>query len=143
MSAAEAVDALLRALTQRDAAAAVAALGGGEVDIVPLGLKGPASEVGAQYFGDLFASFPELEVTASRTVSAGDKALLEVTLTGTPKEPYLDIPVKDGKNLTSRQAWKLTAAEGGVAATAFFCVNEVKWSLGANKSYEEAIAGTA
>jgi hypothetical protein len=143
MSAAEAAEALLKALTQRDAAAAVSALGGGQVEIVPLEVKGAAAEAGAQYFGDLFASFPELEVASSRISSGGDKALLEVTLTGTPKQPYLDIPVKDGKTLTSRQAWKLTASGDGVSATAYFCLNELKWSLGANKSYEEAIAGSA
>ena len=143
MSAAESADALLRALTQRDAAAAVAALGGGELEIVPLGIKGPAAEVGAQYFGDLFAAFPELEVSATRTVVGGDRALLEVVLSGAPKQPYLDLPVKDGKRLTSRQAWTLTAGPGGTSAKAFYCLNEVKWSLGANKSYEEAIAGSA
>lgn len=143
MSAAQAADALLKALTQRDARAAVAALRGGQVEIVPLGVKGSAAEAGEQYFSDLFSSFPELEVASSRVAAAGDKALLEVVLTGTPKQPYLDIPVKDGKTLTSRQAWKLAVADGGVQATAYFCLNEVKWSLGANKTYEEAIAGTA
>ena len=142
MSAADAADALLRALTQRDAAAAVAALGGGALEIVPLGVKGPAAEVGAQYFGDLFASFPELEVAASRTVASGDRALLEVVLTGAPKQPYLDVPVKDGAKLTSRQAWNLRGGADGTSATAYFCVNELKWSLGAAKTYEEAIAGS-
>lgn len=143
MSATEAAHALLKALTQRDAAAAAAALGCGQFEIVPLGIKGDASEAGAKYFQELFASFPELEVAASRMVTTGDKALLEVTLTGAPKQPYLDLPVRDGKYLTSRQAWKLTAAGGGISATAYFCVNELKWSLGANKTYEEAIAGTS
>lgn len=140
MSAKDAADGLLRALTQRDAAAAVAVLEGGELEIGPLGIKGSAAEVGAQYFGDLFASFPELEVQAVRTVAGADKALVEVVLTGSPKQPYLDIPVKDGKALTSRQAWKITTGSGGASATAYFCLNEIKWSLGANKTYEEAIA---
>jgi hypothetical protein len=143
MSAADAADALLKALSQRDAAAAVAALGGGQIEIVPLEVKGKASDAGAKFFNDLFASFPELEVTSSRVSAGGDKALLEMTLSGTPKQPFLDIPVKDGKTLTSRQAWKLTASGDGVSATAYFCLNELKWSLGANKTYEEAIAGTA
>jgi hypothetical protein len=143
MTAAGAAEELLRALTQRDAAAAVSALGGGQLEIVPLGVSGAAAEVGAQYFGDLFASFPELEVSVVRTVDAGEKALLELVLTGAPKQPYLDLAVKDGKRLTSRQAWKLSTGADGVSATVFFCLNEVKWSLGANKSYEEAIAGSA
>jgi hypothetical protein len=140
-----AVDNLLRALTQRDAAAAVSALKGGKIEVVPLDLKGAASTKGKQYFADLFASFPELEIEVKRKVVAGDKALVEVVLRGTPKEPYLDVPIKDGKTLSSRQAWRIDLAEDGSIASlkVFFCLNEVKWSLGANKTYEEAIAGSA
>ncbi len=50
--------------------------------------------------------------------------------------------MKDGKNLESRQAWRIDLAPDGSIASVkvFFCLNEVKWSLGANKSYEEAVA---
>jgi hypothetical protein len=136
------VDEFLRALTQRDAAATVAAAKSGKLEVVPLDVKGAMSTKGKQYFGDLFGSFPELEVEVVRKVVAGNKALVELVLRGTPKEPYLDIPVKDGKTLNSRQAWRIDLADDGSIAgvKVFFCLNEIKWSLGANKSYEEAIA---
>jgi len=140
-----AVEDLLRALTQRDAAAAVSALKGGRLEVVPLDIKGAASTKGKQYFGELFASFPELEIEVTKRVVAGPKALVEVVLRGTPKEPYLELPVKDGKTLSSRQAWRIDLADDGTIASlkVFFCLNELKWSLGANKTYEEAIAGSA
>jgi len=136
------VDALVRALTQRDAAALVAGAKSAKLEVVPLDLKGAMSTKGKQYFADLFGSFPELEVEVVRSIVAGDKALVELVLRGTPKEPYLDIPVKDGKTLNSRQAWKIDlAGDGSIASIkVFFCLNEIKWALGANKSYEEAIA---
>lgn len=136
------VDEFLRALTQRDAAATVAAAKSAKLEVVPLDVKGAMSTKGKAYFGDLFGSFPELEVEVVRKIVAGDKALVELVLRGTPKEPYLDIPVKDGKSLNSRQAWRIDlAADGSIASLkVFFCLNEIKWALGANKSYEEAIA---
>jgi len=136
------VDEFLRALTQRDAAATVAAAKSAKLEVVPLDVKGAMSTKGRQYFGELFGSFPELEVEVVRKIVAGNKALVELVLRGTPKEPYLDIPVKDGKTLTSRQAWRIDLADDGSIASlkVFFCLNEVKWALGANKSYEEAIA---
>lgn len=136
------VDALVRALTQRDAAAVVAGAKNAKLEVVPLDVKGAMSTKGKQYFGDLVGSFPELEVEVVRKIVTAEKALVELVLRGTPKEPYLDIPVKDGKTLNSRQAWKIDLATDGSIASirVFFCLNELKWSLGANKSYEEAIA---
>jgi hypothetical protein len=142
MSARAAVDALLAAVATRDVDAVVAATKGGRIDVVPLGLKGAASTKAKDFFGPLFISFPDLEISVGRTVVAGNKAMVDLVLTGTQKEPYLDIPLCDGKSLTLRQAWVLEA-DGKAIATLkiFFCRNELKWSLGANKSYEEAIAG--
>jgi hypothetical protein len=136
------VDEFLRALTQRDAAATVAAAKSAKLEVVPLDVKGAMGTKGKQYFAELFGSFPELEVEVVRKIVAGNKALVELVLRGTPKEPYLDIPVKDGKTLNSRQAWRIDLADDGSVAAlkVFFCLNELKWSLGANKTYEEAIA---
>lgn len=136
------VEEFLRALAQRDAAAAVAVAKGGKIEVVPLDVKGAMSTKGKQYFADLFASFPELEIDVTRKIVAGEKALVEVVLRGTPKQPYLDLAVKDGKVLESRQAWRIDLAEDGAIAAlkVFFCLNEIKWSLGANKTYSEAIA---
>lgn len=143
MTAKAAVDNLLAAMAQRDAAAVVAAAKkGGKLEVVPLDVKGAASTKGKEYFGELFAAFPDLEVEVTHTVIAGDKALLDVVVRGTPKEPYLEIPVKDGKALESRQAWRVDVEGDEITGLKiFFCLNELKWSLGANKTYEEAIAG--
>jgi len=142
MSAKGAVDALLKAVEQKDMDAVAAATKGGKIDVVPLDIKGASSSKGKEFFEPLFASFPDLEVTVLSQVIAGDNALLDVVLTGTPKEPYLDIAIRDGKTLNSRQAWRIEASGDTVSALRiYFCTNELKWSLGANKTYAEAIAG--
>lgn len=136
------MDALLAAVATRELDAVVAATKGGRMEVVPLGLKGAASTKAREYFGPLFTSFPDLEIAVGKTVVAGNKAMVDLILTGTQKEPYLDIALRDGKSLTLRQAW-VVEADGKAIATLkiFFCRNELKWSLGANKTYEEAIAG--
>ena len=142
MSAKGAAEALLTAVQKRDIAAVVAATKGGKIDVVPLGIKGASSSKAKEYFEALFASFPDLEVEVVSQVTAGDNALLDVVVTGTPAEPYLDIAIRDGKTLKSRQAWRIEAAGDTVSALRiYFCTNELKWSLGANKTYAEAIAG--
>jgi hypothetical protein len=142
MSAKGAADALLTAVQKRDVAAVVAATKGGKIDVVPLDVKGASSSKAKEYFEALFTSFPDLEVEVLDQVTAGDNALLDVVVTGTPAEPYLDIAIRDGKTLKSRQAWRIEAAGDTVSALRiYFCTNELKWSLGANKTYAEAIAG--
>jgi len=142
MSAKGAAEALRKAVEQKDIAAVLAATKGGKIDVVPLDIKGASSSKAKEYFEALFNSFPDLEVTVVSQVVAGDNALLDVVLTGTPKEPYLDIAIRDGKTLNSRQAWRIEAAGDTVSSLRiYFCSNELKWSLGANKTYAEAIAG--
>ena len=142
MSAKGAVAALLEAVRKRDLDAVAAVTKGGKIDVVPLDIKGAASSKNKEFFGALFASFPDLEVEEVKTILAGNSALLDVVVTGTPAEPYLDIAVRDGKTLRSRQAWRIETDGDTVSALrVYFCVNEVKWSLGANKTYAEAIAG--
>jgi ketosteroid isomerase-like protein len=76
------------------------------------------------------------------TVIGGDKALLDVVLRGTPKDTYAGITARDGSALESRQAWRIDTADGVVSALrVYYCSNELKRSLGAAKTYEEAIAG--
>jgi len=141
MSAKGALGNLLAAVAARDVDAVVAAAKGGRIEVVPLDLKGAASTKAKEYFGQLFTAFPDLEINVGKTVIAGDKALVDVVLTGTQKEPYLDIAVSDGKSLVLRQAWLVEAGGATVSSLKiFFCSNELKWILGANKSYEEAIA---
>jgi len=142
MSAKGAADALRQAVEQKDIAAVLAATKGGKIDVVPLDIKGASSSKAKEYFEALFASFPDLEVQVVSQVVSGDNALLDVVLTGTPKEPYLDIAIRDGKTLNSRQAWRIEANGDTVSSLRiYFCSNELKWSLGANKTYAEAIAG--
>ena len=142
MSAKGAVNALVAAVATRDVGAVAAALKGGKIEVVPLDIKGVASTKSKEFFGPLFTAFPDLEVTVGKTVIAGDKALVDLVLMGTQKEPYLDIAIRDGKSLTLRQAWIIEADGNTVSSLKiFFCTNELKWSLGANKTYEEAIAG--
>jgi|GEM_PF-4197085 len=142
MTAKAAADALVAAVRAHDLDAVAAAVKGGKIDVVPLDLKGSASAKAKEFFGPLFTSFPDLEVAIGKAVISGDNALLDVTLTGTQKEPYLDVPTRDGKSLNSRQAWRIEASGDTVASLRiYFCTNELKWSLGANKTYEEAIAG--
>jgi len=142
MSAKGAVNALLDAVRNKDLAALAAATKGGKIDVVPLGLKGASSSKAKEYFEALFTSFPDLDVAVVSQVIAGDNALLDVVLTGTPKEPYLDIAIRDGRSLKSRQAWRIEASGDTVSALRiYFCTNELKWALGANKTYAEAIAG--
>jgi hypothetical protein len=142
MSAKAAVEALVAAVAARDIDAVLAATKGGKIDIVPFDIKGAAAAKAKEFFGPLFTAFPDLEVTVNKTVIAGDKALLDVVLTGPQKEPYLDIANRGGRSLESRQAWVVEATGSTVSALkVFFCTNELKWSLGANKTYEEAIAG--
>jgi hypothetical protein len=142
VSAKAAVAALLEAVRKRDLDALAAVTKGGKIDVVPLDIKGASSSKNKQFFGALFASFPDLEVEEVKTIIAGDNALLDVIVTGTPAEPYLDIAVRDGKTLKSRQAWRIEVSGDTVSALRiYFCVNELKWSLGANKTYAEAIAG--
>ncbi len=143
MTAKAAVAALLEAVRKRDLDAVAAATKGGKLDVVPLDIKGAASSKNKEFFGALFASFPDLEVEEVKTIISGDNALLDVVLTGTPAEPYLDVAIRDGKTLKSRQAWRIETDGDTVSALrVYFCTNEVKWSLGANKTYAEAIAGT-
>lgn len=142
MSAKAAVAALLEAVRKRDLDALAAATKGGKIDVVPLDIKGAASSKNKEFFGALFASFPDLEVEEVKTIIVGNSALLDVVVTGTPSEPYRDIAVRDGKTLRSRQAWRIEVDGDTVSALrVYFCVNELKWSLGANKTYAEAIAG--
>jgi hypothetical protein len=142
MSAKGAAEALRKAVEQKDIAAVLAATKGGKIDVVPLDIKGASSSKAKEFFEPLFASFPDLELQVVHQVVAGDNALLDVVLTGTPKEPYLDIAIRDGKTLHSRQAWRIEASGDTVSSLRiYFCSNELKWSLGANKTYAEAIAG--
>jgi hypothetical protein len=142
MSAKGAAEALRKAVEQKDIAAVLAATKGGKIDVVPLDIKGASSSKAKEYFEGLFNSFPDLEIQVVSQVVAGDNALLDVVLTGTPKEPYLDVAIRDGKTLNSRQAWRIEASGDTVSALRiYFCSNELKWSLGANKTYAEAIAG--
>jgi hypothetical protein len=142
MSAKGAAEALLTAVQKRDIAAVATATKGGKIDVVPLDLKGASSSKAKEYFEALFTSFPDLEVEVVSQIVAGDNALLDVVLSGTPKEPYLDIAIRDGKTLRSRQAWRIEANGETVSSLrVYFCSNELKWSLGANKTYAEAIAG--
>jgi hypothetical protein len=142
MSAKAAVEALVAAVSARDINAVLAATKGGKIDIVPLDIKGAAGTKAKEFFGPLFTAFPDLEIAIGKTVIAGDKALLDVVLTGPQKEPYLDIAIRGGRSLESRQAWVVETTGNTVAVLkVFFCTNELKWSLGANKTYEEAIAG--
>jgi hypothetical protein len=142
MSAKAAVEALVSAVAARDIDAVAAATKGGKIDIVPLNIKGAASTKAKEFFEPLFTAFPDLEITVGKTVLAGEKALIDVVLTGPQKEPFFDVPNRDGRMLESRQAWSIEAGGNTVASLkVFFCTNELKWSLGANKTYEEAIAG--
>jgi hypothetical protein len=142
MSAQAAVEALVAAVAARDISAVLAATKGGKIDVVPLGIKGAAGSKAKDYFGPLFTAFPDLELAVGKTVVAGDKALVDVVLTGAQKEPFLDVANRGGRTLESRQAWVVEAAGSTVSSLKiFFCSNELKWSLGANKTYEEAIAG--
>jgi hypothetical protein len=143
VSAKAAVEALVAAVSARDIDAVLAATKGGKIDIVPLDIKGAAGTKAKEFFGALFTAFPDLEIAIGKTVVAGDKALIDIVLTGPQKEPYLDIANRGGRSLESRQAWVVEATGNTVSVlTVYFCTNELKWSLGANKTYEEAIAGT-
>jgi hypothetical protein len=142
MSGKAAVEALVAAVAARDIDAVAAAMKGGKIDVVPLDIKGAAGTKAKEFFGPLFTAFPDLEVTVRKTVIAGEKALVDVVLSGPQKEPYLDVANRGGRSLESRQAWVVEANGSTVASLrVFFCRNELKWSLGANKTYEEAIAG--
>jgi hypothetical protein len=142
MSAKAAVEALVAAVSARELDAVLAATKGGKIDIVPLDIKGAAGKAAKEFFGPLFTAFPDLEIAVGNSVIAGDKALLDVVLTGPQKEPYLDIANRGGRSLESRQAWVVEATGNTVSLLrVYFCTNELKWSLGANKTYDEAIAG--
>ncbi len=109
MSAKAAVEALVAAVAARDIDAVAAATKGGKIDIVPLDIKGAAGTKAKEFFGPLFIAFPDLEIAIGKTVIAGDKALIDVVLSGPQKEPYLDIANRGGRSLESRQAWVVEA----------------------------------
>jgi steroid delta-isomerase-like uncharacterized protein len=95
------------------------------VEIVPAGLAASASRDGGRFVRDLVGAFPDLWIQVRSTMTAGDVAIVEVTMEGTQAREFLGV-VNQEKHLDVDQAWMAWSAGGRIGRLrAYWCQNQL------------------
>lgn len=133
--AAEVARSFLDRMASRDVPGALALLDPqAQIELVPLHLQGPASEVGRRYLEELARAFPDLQLHVKRLFVGSDStAVAEVTIEGVQAADFFGI-VNQEKHMDLDQVWLLHVAGHTIdRVKAFWCQNRLYRRLGVKR----------
>jgi ketosteroid isomerase-like protein len=102
--------------------------------LVPLQLQGKASEVGREYFQQLAAAFPNLQVRVRRLfVGSDNTAVAEITIEGNQAADFFGI-LNQEKLMDLDQVWLLHVSDGAIdSIKAYWDQNRLYRRLGVKR----------
>jgi steroid delta-isomerase-like uncharacterized protein len=138
---ADTVARFLGALADRDTDAATAlAAPDVAVAVYPLRVEGTGPAILDQVLKDLVRAFPDLLVTVSRVITAGDVVTALFKAEGTQAADY-DGAINQEKHLDIDQAWRFTVDGGRITGVhAYWCQAQLYRRLAVKRFDEIAIA---
>ena len=104
------------------------------VNLVPLQLQGDAKVVGRDYFQQLAAAFPNLQLRVRRLFVGDDNtAVAEVTIEGNQAADFFGI-INQEKLMDLDQVWLLHVGDGAIdRITTYWCQNRLYRRLGVKR----------
>jgi ketosteroid isomerase-like protein len=138
---ADTVTRFLAALADHDIDAAIAlAAPDVAVAVYPLRIEGTGPAILEQVMKDLVRAFPDLLITVSRVIAAGDVVTALLKAEGTQAADYAGA-INQEKHLDIDEAWRFTVTGGRVTQVhAFWCQAQLYRRLAVKRFDEIAIA---
>jgi steroid delta-isomerase-like uncharacterized protein len=138
---AETVTRFLDALAEHDTGAAIAlAAPDVVVAVYPLHAAGTGAAILEQVLKDLVRAFPDLLVTVSRVIAAGDVVTALFKAEGTQAAEYAGA-INQEKHLDIDEAWRFTVTDGRITQVhAYWCQAQLYRRLAVKRFDEIAIA---
>jgi steroid delta-isomerase-like uncharacterized protein len=129
------------ALADRDTGAAIAlAAPDVAVAVYPLRVAGTGAAILEQVLKDLVRAFPDLLITVSRMIVAGDVVTLLFKAEGTQAADYAGA-INQEKHLDVDEAWRFTVTDGRISQVhAYWCQAQLYRRLAVKRFDEIAIA---
>jgi ketosteroid isomerase-like protein len=129
------------ALADRDTGAAIAlAAPDVAVAVYPLRVAGTGAAILEQVLKDLVRAFPDLLITVSRMIVAGDVVTVLFKAEGTQAADYAGA-INQEKHLDVDEAWRFTVTDGRISQVhAYWCQAQLYRRLAVKRFDEIAIA---
>lgn len=138
---ADTVTRFLGALADHDTGAAIAlAAPDVAVTVYPLRVDGAGADILQRVLDDLVRAFPDLLITVSRVIAAGDVVTALFKAEGTQAADYAGA-INQEKHLDIDQAWRFTVTDGRITQVhAYWCQAQLYRRLAVKRYDEIAIA---
>ena len=138
---AQIVETFLDALAHRDVDAAMAIVDSqAAVTVHPFGLNDKGADALRSVLADLVRAFPDLMISVSRVIAAGDVVTALFKAEGTQSADYAGA-INQEKHLDIDQAWRFVVSDGLIRQVdAYWCQAQVYRRLAVKRYDEIAIA---